>query len=197
MRKQMIEGYVDWKIFEDDITGKFKKHATPYMTFSPSSEIEWLVHAQHHGLPTRLLDWTSNPLKALFFAVEDVSSSDRGAVWGLDTTSYYDDLENMNEKGEKVNTLKVYLPDSINARIIAQESCFTIFPRQVGKREMPALTEKSRYRSDIIRIQKFLVPTKKKAEIRRELEILGVTHKSLFPDLDGLATSIRRTFDLA
>jgi hypothetical protein len=53
----------------------------------PSTDLEWLFLAQHYGLPTQLLDWTENPLFALFFAVSQQLDTDSDAcLWALSPT---------------------------------------------------------------------------------------------------------------
>jgi hypothetical protein len=191
----LVNGYEDWKTLEDCLLEEFIKYSPPFLSVRPASKLEWLVLAQHHGLPTRLLDWNSNPLKALFFAVENPVHKDDGAVWALSPNGWWTDVSKVEDGIDNAQHVYPWYPDHSNPRIAAQEGCFTIFPLPSNTAPLrPLRTDGSDKLIEFA--DKLIIPAGAKEGLRIELKRLGVTHQTLFPGLDGLATRIRRGLEL-
>jgi hypothetical protein len=183
------KAYDSWLGFEDDLLDKFRKYSYPFLPVHTRSDWDWLYIARHYGLPTRLLDWTTNPLKALFFAVQDFRADDKDSVlWALETKGWMESLERV--KRDSLKDMLLVYPAHINERIVAQDACFTVFPLPTKHNEFkPANQERL-----VKRALKFLIPAASRSTLRIELSTLGFTQRTMFPGLDGVVASIRQYF---
>ena len=184
------EANIDWKTRprvgrppaethnERRIFGHFVREAPAVEPNLPASEWELLALAQHHGLPTRLLDWTENPLAALFFACLSSPETD-GAIFALKTSSV---IRDESVSPFEVTTLARYRPRHITSRIHAQRGLFTVHPDP----EKPlALADRGE-----VRVHRAPLRHEAKTEMLWTLSRFGISMSSLFPDLDGLARHI-------
>jgi hypothetical protein len=149
--------------------------------------LEQLAVAQHHGLATRLLDWSMNPLVACFFACTDQMDKD-GAVY------IYESPENVVTDEISLDTLRKsngvfsYFPKSITPRLLAQKGLFTVHCDAATE----IIVKESNLKDGDPNLKVLIIPAKLKNEIAIHLEDYGVDRSTLFPDLDGLSYQINR-----
>jgi hypothetical protein len=179
---------------EGEMLADFKHRAFPYLDYQPEWEHEWMAIAQHHGLPTRLLDWTENPLAALWFAVRDTGIKDKdGIVWTLavepESVLRVEEISKFNPYDPP--STRVFRPRHINRRIVAQSAWFTVHKWVRAKGRFSALNRIDTYKRNIIKI---LVAQSRFSELRGSLARCSVHEAALFPDLVGLSNQIARDF---
>jgi hypothetical protein len=153
---------------------RFRLEGSRHVSGSPDMWT-WMVFARHHGLPVRLLDWTQNPLMALYFAVWDKSGA-TAAVYAENFGKHID----IEAKADPFAVKKVakFQPPHSSARVAAQASMLSIHPdpRKVH---------------DSDNLMRFELSAKLVPHLKASLRRCGIHPATVFPDLDGLAASIR------
>jgi hypothetical protein len=176
----------------------------------------WLATGQHHGLPTRLLDWTYSPFIALHFATSNTQRFDRdGVIWSVDFVAAAADLPAAlqaiaRDEGSSAFTVEmleravrslgdldrlgegapfpVFLePPSIDSRIVNQFALFSMMSDASA-----TLSEWLESRPHLYR--RIVIPAELKWEVRDKLDQSNITERVLFPGLDGLSAWLTRHY---
>ena len=178
---------------EEKMLSDFKRRSIPYLTVRIETDWDWLAIAQHHGLATRLLDWTSNPLAALWFAVENPAVEDHpGVVWIYNPGT--DDVIADKQKAGPFDGTKteVFQPDHIATRIVAQGGWFTVhkYQRASGGRPQRFIPLNILDRAKPL-LKKLNIPAKRFPDLRQELDRCGINSSLIYPGLEGLCSYIQ------
>ena len=191
---------------EQRCRAEYKRRAYPFLVGTarePSDDWDWYFLMQHHGLPTRLLDWTESPLIGLYFAVRDAIADtvEAAAVWMLDPWWF-------NEHVASVGNVRLYPPDNrlrsylppvhenatlpelpaaispphASKRITAQQGVFTIH----GNSNTPIESYPALYP----RLVKIELPASRAFSLRRQLALVGITETIVFPELPSVSREL-------
>lgn len=204
----------DFKSLEPHLLRNFRKYA--HNDAAPVNSIwNWLAVAQHHGLPTRLLDWTYSPYVALHFATSDFSKFKKdAAIWCV---NYVKSNELLPEKlrqaieteGSNVFTPEVLEPVCSSLQVLEslQEEDFVVFL------EPPSLDGRIVHQFALFSMMskaeavlscwleknpdlyfRIIIPSHLKWEIRDKLDQANITERVLFPGLNGLSQWLKRQY---
>jgi len=153
----------------------FQDRAVPYLPSVPRSDWEWIAIMQHHGVPTRLIDWSRNALVAAYFAVEKESTTE-SAVYAWRSTERPVNVSKDNGPFD-IAEVRKFIPAHVSERIVAQSGLFTVHPSPTKPMESDTLEK-------IVILQFF------RKEMKDILFKYGIHRAALFPGLDGLADHI-------
>jgi hypothetical protein len=200
-----------WPEQEARILRIFKRKAHLYVdqTPAPEDDFEWLALMQDHGAPTRLLDFTWSPYVAAFFALE--RSSGEAAIWAVSAPQ----LRLLHQRHPRLGNLDRLSPQApgafarnylrarrrfiwqgepfvMNRRLIAQSGTFLVPSVLTLSLEELLLTYPQ---PDTLAAKIILDTARIRADAMRSLYSMNISQATLFPDLDGLARSMRFEFE--
>jgi hypothetical protein len=199
---------------EAELRRNFMQRAHLYLPTSrePETVLEWLALIQHHGGPTRLIDFTRSPLVAAFFALSEETAAETSAIWAInewgchrravkrirEVDSEYSWLQEHHAIDRAIEArlltrpptrfVAPVQPSRLNARMVLQQGLFICLGdpgTDVLGNLNPEVSDE-----DPLQIVKIELPHGARNEALHSLRRMNISRETLFPGLDGLAQSL-------
>ncbi len=206
------------KTIEPSILRNFTKYAAIEEPSIEKSVWDQMIVGQHHGLPTRLLDWSYSPLIGLNFSVTETDLRDMGrhdcAVWRIDMAELHSMLPAKYQLKRRENkstvftvdmlrdvapTLRQYDNDMGNSSMVIIEPP-SIDPRIVNQYSffsvVPSGMESIEQflEDNTMHTVKYIIRKELRWRVRDMLDQLNINERIVYPGLDGLSTWLARYY---
>jgi len=167
-----------------------KSHINPSDEWPNEKLIELMALAQHHGVPTHLLDWSKRSYVAAYFAASTAlakrdigDNTDKIAVWALNVEEI--------RSYKNINIIKV--PGSTSSNLAAQSGLFTVLKQPIGREQpFPEKPLEDEFASSPnTPLWKITLPTKYAGKVLDLCELYGVSASTLFSGFDGAAKAVK------
>jgi len=185
--------HLDINALENNLIAEFKRLSIPELKKIPSLDIEWLYLAQHYGLPTRLLDWSSNPMVGLFFAVCSNEEKD-GALYiakhqVTDQYEFYDYKTADITKEEKEIPIALMFSLQDQGTVIFSRPKYTD-QRYINQKSVFSCPKDPFKALEIEHCTKLIINKEYKTKIRDMLKTMGISYSYIYPGLAGIAKEL-------